>query len=156
MSIKAFRKKTSSPLFRLFLLRKLPLAFFAGVKIAKLDDQGSVTVLKYRWINQNPFRSTYFAAMQMSAELSTGLLLYQYQQSSFKFSMLLVRVEADYIKKAVGRVEYRCNSGLAVDSFIKELDQYSDGNKIEIPVIAYNESNEEVAKFRFTWSCKKK
>jgi len=86
-------------------------ANIAGVKLNKLDDKGSETQLKFKWINQNPFRSMYFAAMQMAAELATGLLLFQYIRKETKFSMLLVSVKADYHKKATGTIIYKCEQG---------------------------------------------
>ncbi|PCJ67181.1 MAG: thioesterase [Bacteroidetes bacterium] len=153
MNNSLFRKQALGPFFWLFLLKKLPLAFIAGVKLKQLDDTGSITQLKFKWINQNPFRSIYFAAMQMAAELATGLLLFQFRDSS-PFSMLLVSTQADYHKKAIGIIYFSCNEGQKVSQYIKDMLLNPSGETIKLPVEAKNSAGELVANFLFTWSCK--
>ena len=149
MSKQAFRKKATGSFFWLFLLQKLPLAFLAGVKLKEIDDNGSITTLRHRWINQNPFRSMYFAAMQMAAELSTGLLLFQYINMDTRFSMLLLNVRANYHKNT-----FSCEEGSRVDNFVKDMLANPSGETIELEVKAKNESGDLVADFVFVWSCK--
>ncbi len=155
MSHLEFRQRALGPFFWFFLLKKLPLAFFAGVRLIHLDDLGSITSLKFKWMNQNPFRSMYFAAMQMAAELATGLLLFQYRSSAKPFSMLLVRVEANYHKKAVGKITFTCTDGIHVKTFITKLFSTHEALLISMPVIAKDENEVAVADFIFSWSCKK-
>jgi hypothetical protein len=150
----AFRQRALGPFFWLFLFRKLPLAFLAGVKMKKFDDEGTATSLKFRWINQNPFKSMYFAAMQMAAELATGLLLFQFLNKNRRFSMLLVHVEAKYSKKAVGTITFYCSHGKRVEDFIASMIVNAEGQTIVLPVLAVNEAGEEVGEFKFTWSCR--
>jgi len=154
MSKQAFRKKATGSFFWLFLLQKLPLAFLAGVKLKGIDDNGSTTTLQHRWINQNPFKSMYFAAMQMAAELATGLLLFQYINRDARFSMLLLQVSANYHKKAVGKITFSCKEGNSVDTFVKNMLVNNEGDTIELKVNAENESGDLVADFVFVWSCK--
>ena len=154
MSKQAFRKKATGSFFWLFLLQKLPLAFLAGVKLKEIDDNGSITTLRHRWIKQNPFRSMYFAAMQMAAELSTGLLLFQYINRDTRFSMLLLNVRANYHKKAVGKITFSCEEGNRVDTYMKNMLANTAGETIELDVKATNESGDLVADFVFVWSCK--
>jgi hypothetical protein len=59
-------------LFRAYLLRRLPLAAFAGLRLRRLDDTGCDVWLPGGWRTRNPFASTYFAAQAMAAEMSTG------------------------------------------------------------------------------------
>ncbi len=151
----AFRKRTTGPFFWLFLLTNLPLAFLAGVKMKKFDDKGTVTSLKYKWINKNPFRSMYFAAMQMAAELNTGLLLFQYLNKKTRFSMLLVSAEANYSKKAIGKITFSCLQGENVDLYISSMLSNAEVQSITLPVVAINEDGDEVAEFKFTSSCRR-
>ena len=60
--------------FRIFLLSKLPSAYFAGVRIREVDEKRCVVTVPYKWFTKNPFRSTYFACLGMAAEMSTGAL----------------------------------------------------------------------------------
>ena len=152
----AFRKNALGSFFWVFLLTKLPLAYIAGVKLKNLDDNGSETSLKFKWINQNPFKSMYFAAMQMAAELATGLLLFQYMDNKIRFSMLLLEVNANYQKKAIGNITFECPYGAETDLFIKSMLHNSEGESIVLPVVAKNEQGEAIADFKFTWSCRKR
>jgi hypothetical protein len=156
MSVSAFRKRALGPFFFIFLFRNLPLAFFAGVKLRSLDDQGSKTSMRFRWINKNPFRSMYFAAMHMAAELATGLMLFQHITRSTKFSMLLVETNAQFYKKSVGQITFECPNGTEIQTFIRLMLESGDGCTITLPVMAKNAQDELVGTFNYTWSCKKK
>ena len=156
MSKLAFRKQALGPFFFLFLLRRLPLAYLAGVKLNRLNDEGSITSIKFKWLNQNPFRSIYFAAMHMAAEFSTGSLLFQYIDKKTSFSMLLVETEAQFHKKAIGKIVFSCNKGPEADSFVQEVLKISEGATITLPVEASNENGDLVATFQYTWSCRSK
>ena len=48
-------------LFKLFSIFKLPLAFLTGLKIEKLKGEKCITSVRLKYLNKNPFRSTYFA-----------------------------------------------------------------------------------------------
>jgi hypothetical protein len=62
-----FIKRIKNPfLFRLFLFIRLPMAFIAGVRVKQVDAEVCEITVPYRWINQNPFGSTYFAVMAMA------------------------------------------------------------------------------------------
>jgi hypothetical protein len=96
-----FKKKIMNPVnYRLFLLSRLPLVYFTGIQIKELNEEYCTTTAKYSWLNQNPFRSMYFAVMQMAAELSTGILcsgnIYERKPA---VSMLVVKTEGVYLKK---------------------------------------------------------
>src|SRR3974390_244448 len=55
-----------------YMWAKLPLGAFSGMRLKQLDDQVCRVTLPGGWRTQNPFRSTYFAAQCMAAEMSTG------------------------------------------------------------------------------------
>jgi hypothetical protein len=67
------RQRVLSPWgFRAYLLAKLPLAAFAGLRLRRLDETACEVYLPGGWRTRNPFGSTYFAAQAMAAEMSTG------------------------------------------------------------------------------------
>src|SRR6478672_235917 len=69
------RSRMLSPfLMRGYMLAKLPLALVAGLRVRELDRERCVVTVPYGWRTRNPFRSTYFAALSMAAEMSTGAL----------------------------------------------------------------------------------
>ena len=58
-----------------FLMFKLPSAYLCGVRLQEIDASKSIVTVKYKWINQNPFNSMYFAVQSMAAELTTGAIV---------------------------------------------------------------------------------
>ena len=143
--------------FRLFLLSKLPSAYFAGVRIRNMNSTTCVVTVPYKWFSQNPFRSTYFACLSMAAELSTGALsmahLYKRQPS---VSMLVVRVESEYFKKATGVTTFTCNAGDDIRNAIEETLASGESRTIRVESTGKNKSGEVVALFWITWSFKSK
>ena len=84
----------------LFLLFKLPSAFLTGVRTKSIDAQKCVVVVKHRWINQNPFKSMFWAVQGMAAELSTGALIMMKIQASNKiFLCWLLKIMPALAKK---------------------------------------------------------
>jgi hypothetical protein len=143
--------------FRMFLLSKLPNAFFAGVRVKKLDEQSCATVVPYKWFTRNPFRSTYFACLSMAAEMSTGALcLAHLYKRKPAVSMLVVKVEGDYFKKAVGLSTFLCEDGWQIKNTIEETVKTGEPKIIRARSVGKNESGEIVAEFFITWSFKAK
>ena len=67
--------KFTSRKLNLFTVFNLPAAYFTGVRTQSIDAQKCVVTVKHRWINQNPFKSMFWAVQGMAAELSTGALI---------------------------------------------------------------------------------
>ena len=140
-------------LFKLFLLKKLPLAFFAGLRLEHIESQYCVTSLPYRWLTQNPFNSMYFAAQSMAAEFSTGaLLVFIVNKLGRKFGMLIVNMEAEFVKKATSRVTFTCKQG---STFIEAALDTSENKKpviVRVKSEGHDEKGELVSTFYFTCS----
>lgn len=144
-------------LFRLYLLKSLPLAFIAGIKVKELNDEKAVTLVKYKWLTQNPFRSMYFACMAMAAEMSTGLLIInEIFNAKPVVSMLIISNKATYHKKAVGKITFICKDGKTVSEIVKKAKQTEESYVIELLSSGFDESGDKVAEFVFTWSVKAK
>jgi hypothetical protein len=141
--------------FRLFLLWKLPAAFFSGVRIRDMDEHHCVVTVPFKWLTQNPFRSTYFASLSMAAEMSTGALAMAH---IFKrrpaVAMLVVRVDSQYIKKATGRTRFTCNDGSALKAAIEKSVSSGEPQSFTARSTGVNKEGETVAEFFVTWSFK--
>ena len=110
--------------FRMYLLSKLPNALFAGLRIRNLDEATCEVTVPYKWFTKNPFRSTYFACLSMAAEMSTGsLCLVHLYKRKPPVSMLVVRMESEYLKKATGRTKFICEDGLLIKEAIEQAIQ---------------------------------
>lgn len=154
----AFYRLINNPLkFRLFLLQKLPSAYFSGVRVLQANEEECITTVPYKWFSTNPFRSTYFACLSMAAEMSTGVLamahLYGLKPG---VSMLVIKVEGQFFKKATGRTFFTCREGLKIKETIQAAIETGESHQIHIESIGTNKSGEKVALFTVTWSFKRK
>ena len=139
------------------MLSKLPMAFVSGLKIVELSPQNAIVSVRFKWLNQNPFKSIYFAVLSMAAELSTGILAFgQTYKHNPKVSMLVVKLEADFYKKAIGTIDFTCNDGDKIIAAIEQCIQQDIGTTVQCISIGKNIEGEEVARFIFTWSFKSK
>jgi hypothetical protein len=143
--------------FRLFLLTQLPAAFIAGIRIRSCDENSCSVSVPFKWLNQNPFRSTYFACLSMAAEMSTGALaMANIYKRKPAMSMLITNVESSYHKKATGKTYFTCNEGVAIKEAINTAYASATPQIIKVKSQGYNKQHELVAEFWFTWSFKVK
>ncbi|MEX1201623.1 MAG: DUF4442 domain-containing protein [Ferruginibacter sp.] len=143
--------------FRFFLLSKLPSAFFSGVRVRYVDEEKCEVVVPYKWFSQNPFRSTYFACLSMAAEMSTGILAMAHTyELDPAVSMLVLKVEANFIKKAIGVTKFICEDGQLVKQLVR--DAYASGKATTAIMRSsgVNKEGETVAAFAITWTFKVK
>ena len=151
-----FIKMVKHPVkFRMFLFWKLPAAFFSGVRIKEIDETKSIVSVPYKWLTQNPFRSTYFASLAMAAEMSTGVLgmMHVYKRAP-AVSMLITNMEASYFKKAVGKTFFVCKAGKQIQDMIEQSVATGEPKSITVKSTGTNKSGEFIAEFLFTWSFK--
>lgn len=140
-----------------FNLIKLPLAFFGGVRVKSITDKEVVVTIKHRWINQNPFKSMFWAAQGMAAELPTGLLVMKaIDDSKRKVSMLVTHQEANFFKKATGRITFSCTGGYEIRDAIQKSIDTGEGQVIILTSEGINKDGIVVSKFKFQWSLKVK
>ena len=114
-----------------------------------------VTSVPYKWLTQNPFKSTYFASLAMAAEMSTGALaLSKTFKQSPAVSMLVTKMEANYFKKANSLTFFTCEDGLLISSVIDEARSSGEGKTVTVKTLGKNDKGELIAEFLFTWSFK--
>ncbi len=138
-----------------FTIFKLPSAFLCGVRTKYIDDTKCVVTVKYRWINQNPFNSMFWAVQGMAAEFSTGaLMIAKIKDSGKRVSMLVTSNTATFSKKATGRITFTCNDGHLIDKALKKTIETGEGQTVQMKSIGINEAGVEVSTFVFEWSIK--
>jgi len=140
-----------------FTLLKLPAAFFCGVRAQDIDHEKCVVTVKHRWINQNPFKSMFWAVQGMAAEFSTGALVtHKILESNKSISMLVISNKAIFTKKATGKITFTCQDGLPLDKVLKKAINTGEGQTIWMKSIGKNEAGVIVSTFNFEWSIKLK
>lgn len=143
--------------FGFFLLQKLPAAWVAGLHMQKFEAEEASVTVSYKWLNQNPFRSMYFAVQAMAAEMSTGMLAFgQIYERNPSVSMLVVGMEAKYHKKAVDKITFTCLDGVQIGEAIENALKTGEGQTRKCYSVGRNLSGEIVSEFWFTWSFKSK
>jgi uncharacterized protein DUF4442 len=151
------RQMTSPVKFRMFLLSKLPSAYFSGVRVKSIDENKCQVTVPFKWFSQNPFRSTYFACLSMAAEMSTGALaLGHLYKRTPAVSMLVVKTEGEYFKKAVDKTIFVCEDGLQIKKMIDEAVTTGEARTMRAKTIGKNVAGDLVAEFYITWSFKAK
>lgn len=140
-----------------FILFKIPSAYISGVRVAAVTKEKVTVRVRYRWINQNPFKSMYWATQGMASELATGLLLMQaIEASSRKISMLVVGQSGEFYKKAVGKIIFESEQTFAIQQAIDRTVESGEGQKIVLCSNGIDEEGEIVSKFEYEWSIKLK
>jgi hypothetical protein len=143
--------------FKLYMLSKLPSAFFCGVRVVDADENKCLVKVPYKWLSQNPFKSTYFACLSMAAEMSTGLLsLMHLHKRQPAVSMLVVKIEGNFHKKATGITIFTCEDGNLIKKTIEDAIFSNEGKIVTARSYGRNAAGEIVADFAVTWSFKAK
>ena len=138
------------------MLFKLPAAWLTGVRVSLISETKCEVKVRFKWINQNPYRSMFWAVQGMAAELTTGMLLTKsIQESNTNISMLLVGNKSNFYKKAVGKIKFICDQGETAKELIN-LTKKNITHKAWLKAKGFDETGDIVSEFNFEWSCKKR
>ncbi len=150
------RRRMLNPfLMRGFFLTKLPLALVAGLRLRELTEERCVATVPYGWRSTNPFRSTYFAALSMAAELSTGALAMAAVESAPRpVALLITGLTASFEKKATGLTTFTCTDGPRLFEAVAQTIATGEPVAVEVPTVGTSPDGVVVARFMFTWSFK--
>jgi len=144
-------------LMRVYMLAKLPLALIAGLRVRELDADRCVVTVPYGWRTTNPFRSTYFAALSMAAEMSTGALSMAVVQSApAPVALLIVNMEASFEKKATALTTFTCEDGAKAIAAVEETLRTGEPATAILESVGRAPDGIEMARFAFTWSFKRR
>ena len=141
--------------YTLFTFFKLPSVFWTGIRVTKIDLDSCEVSVKQRWINQNPFKSMFWAVQGMAAEMPGGLLLQNKIKSSGQnIAMLLVGSSSKFTKKAVGKILFTFENGELLDELINQAVKTKEAQTITIKTNGVDEKGDVVSEFSFNWSIK--
>lgn len=152
------RKRVLSPLgFKFFLWKELPLAAVAGLRLRSLDEGGCTVILPGGWRTQNPFKSTYFAAQAMAAEMSTGApAMVLVRGSAARVSMLVTEIRARFTKKIVGESQFTFRDIGEMASTIERAAKTGEPATFVARSVGKTESGDVASEFDVTWSFKRR
>lgn len=139
---------------RLFFLSQLPSAFWWGLRVASLSPERAVVCIPYSWRTTNPFRSIYFAALCGAGELSTGILVALAERCVAPVSMLVIRQESEFIKKAKGRTTFTCLEGDKAMESVRKAVASGEPQVFTLRTDGLDATGAMVVTMHFTWSVK--
>ena len=140
-----------------FFLKKMPLGFIAGMRVVSFDDNHASVSIPYNYITKNPFKSVYFAAQSMAAELSSGVIaINEVVTAPVPVSMLVFNMDAQFTKKARSKVIFTCNDGMAIKNAVKKTLETGEGQTVTITTKGTDSDGDVVSVFHFTWTFKAK
>lgn len=151
-------KKYQDTLFlRFFGFTKIPLIFFVGPSVIRLDDQQCIIKIPLNLRTKNHLNSMYFGVLATGADLAAGLVaMNEIRDSKKKVDLSFKDFHAEFLKRAQGDVHFVCTQIPEIKSFVAEV--ISSGERMNFPVyieaIVPSISDEIVAKFTLTLSLK--
>ncbi len=127
-----------------------------GIGVRECDGQRAVVRLPFGWRSQNPFRSSYFAAQCAAGELSTGVLGMIAMAGRPPVSMLVLRVEGEFYKKAAETLLFTCEDGPEITKAVEQTLASGEAQVIRATSVGRLPDGSEAARVWITWSFKAK
>ena len=141
----------------LFMLFKLPSAYFCGVRVRSISEETAVVRVSHRWINQNPFKSLYWAVQGMASEFASGILVMQeIKRAKRDISMLVTHQEGRFTKKATGTIVFECADGPLIREAIEKSVATGEGQVLHSKTKGIDAHGDVVSEFVYEWSIKAK
>ena len=143
--------------FNTFLFFKLPAAWWCGVRLREISKSEALVTVRYRWFNQNPFRSMFWAVQGMAAELSTGaMVIAAIRKTGKPVSMLVAQNNATFTKKAVGKISFVCRDGHKISEALERTLATGEGQTFWMNSEGRDEAGNLVSTFNFEWTVRLK
>ena len=137
----------------LFTFLKLPSVWWCGVRVTNIKSGYCEARVAHRWINQNPFRSMFWAVQGMAAELTTGVLIMQaVNKHKRKVSMLVLNNRANFSKKARGKLIFSCKDEETINTALKKLIDTNKPQTLWLTSMGIDQNQDTVSTFEFEWT----
>ena len=140
---------------------KIPVLFFLGPTVERLDDEGCAVAIPLGLRSRNHLGSMYFAALCAGADLAAGLNAARliYFGGHRKVQLVFKDVQAEFLKRADGDVRFEMRQGREVAEAVRETEATGERVLVPLEVLATVPSKyaqEPVARFRMGLSLKRK
>jgi hypothetical protein len=154
----ALRRRILNPWgFHLYLIGKLPLAAFAGLRLVRLDAGGCEVALPGGWRTRNPFGSTYFAAQCMAAEMSTGApALILAGGAPVSVALIVVELRASFSKRVLGESRFVFSEMVELKAAVDRAAAQDEPVSYTARPVARAADGVVVSEFAVTWSFKRR
>ena len=145
---------------RLFGLTKIPMIWFIGPVIERMDEEETIVKVPLKRKTKNHLNSMYFGVMCAAADIAGGLCAMKHiQDSGKKISLSFKDFKAEFHKRAEGDTFFINRQGPEIKKFVEEVIASGERMNMPVEVIATTPSkmgDEPVATFTLTLSLKAK
>ncbi|HNM33245.1 MAG TPA: DUF4442 domain-containing protein [Chitinophagales bacterium] len=150
-----YKKMVLSPFFRAGLVKVMPMGAIADLKITELNEAQCKVTVPYKYVNKNPFNTTYWAVLGMAAEMASGAMVQMYTHKvKPSVSMFVTGCKGNFMKRAVGITTFICNDGLRIAEAVQETIATGEGRTVICSSQGFNNKGELLLEFDFEWSIK--
>jgi len=140
-----------------YMLRLLPLAACAGLRVLRLDDEACTVRLPGGWRTRNPFGSTYFAAQMMAAELATGApAMLLVRASPVSVAVILREAKGTFVKRVQGPSHYTFVDLAGMKAALATAAGSAESVAFTARVVGHTAEGETASEFEVTWSFKRR
>jgi hypothetical protein len=152
------RRRLLNPLyFKAYLLYRLPLAAWSGLRLVRLDEAGCVVRLPGGWRTRNPFGSTYFAAQTMAAEMSTGAVAMALVRATApSLAFILREIRCVFARRIEGASTYAFADVAGMRAAIARALASGESESFVARVKGSSRPDETASEFEVTWSFKRR
>jgi len=131
----------------------MPLGAFAGLQIVSVNPESCTVRLPGGWRTQNPFKTTYWAAQGMAAEMATGVIPIAYVRASeVPIRMILAGTEAAFTKRCKTDSRFEHQAGQIVLEAMSETLRTGRSVECLLESKGYDEAGDCVSSWFFKWS----
>lgn len=151
-----YRKLMTNPITsRAGMYYKLPMAAMAECRIIELNEELCKVAVPYKFLNKNPFNTTYWAVLGMAAEMAGGaLLLMLTHKSQPSISTFVTGCTAKFVKTAKGLTTFVCNDGALIADKVEKAKATKQADTFNTNIVGYDDKGNVIAEFTFEWSIK--
>lgn len=116
-----------------FSLTKVPMIFFVGPSVIRMDDEQCVVKIPLNRRTKNHLNSMYFGVLATGADLSGGLVaMNEISKSKKNVALVFKDFHAEFLKRAEGDVHFVCSQVKEIKKFVEEV--ISTGERLNFPV----------------------
>jgi hypothetical protein len=127
------------------------------MSLTRLDESGCTVALPGGWRTRNPFRSMYFAAQAMAAEMSTGApAMMLAEGASASVSMLVREVRGVFTRRIVGGAEFTFQGVDEMRAAVERAVASGESETFVARSIGRAPDGEPASEFEITWSFKRR
>ena len=136
--------------WKLFLLGllKIPMIGFCRPKITEWSPEKVQIRIPLRRRTRNHFRSMYFGALMVGADLTAGLHAYAFGlEKAWNVSLAFKSSSADFLRRPDTDVFFEMDQGRAVEALLEKSHQTGERHHMGVPIKAVDKEGTLVAEF---------